>query len=174
MSAVLSQGGAASSAIAAIDLEQVQLFRGLHAAEVAVLEPLCRPIECAAGDAIFRLGAPAHDLFVVSAGQVALTLPVPIGGAYREVRVHEVDAGLVIGWSALVPPNKYTFGAQAVSAARLLALSAAALEQVFSAYPRIQRTVFTNLTGVIASRLTQLQAIVLRDLQRRLTERIAS
>lgn len=151
-------------------LQDTELFRGLDADDLAHVANLGRVRRIKDGETIFSLGEAAREFYVVASGQVALTLPLPVGGSYRVINVQEMDAGHMLGWSALVAPNKYTFGARAVADAVLLAFQATDLAELFHVYPRIQRTVVTNLTSVIASRLTQVQAILLRDLQRRLTE----
>lgn len=155
---------------ARLGLDGAPLFAGLDGDELALVAATGRERRLARGETLFSLGESAVTLYVVAAGTVALTLPLPVQGTYRVLNLQEMEPGAMLGWSALVPPHKYTFGARAMDEATLVAFPAGLLTALFDEHPRIQRVVFTNLTAVIASRLTQLQAIVVRDFQRRLAE----
>ena len=149
-----------------------ELFAGLGELEAAPVLEIAASLEVAAGGRVFLLGQDANSVFVIDRGRVALTLPLAIEGDAREVEVQQKDVRAVIGWSALVAPHHYTMSARAVDDCLLVSFSRSKMSEIFEQHPRINAVIQTNLARVVASRLTQLQAILVRDLQRWVSERM--
>lgn len=51
-------------------LQQVDIFAGASAAELAAVNGICRELTCEAGDVIFNEGAKADALYIVREGEV--------------------------------------------------------------------------------------------------------
>jgi CRP-like cAMP-binding protein len=150
-----------------------ELFCGLLPDELAQVEAIARPHELAARARLFRQGEPATTLFVVERGSVALTLPLRIRDTTKDVTVDEKGPGAVVAWSALVPPHRLTLGAEAISEVALVGVQRDELLALGERVPRIKLVLMTNLSQVIASRLYQLEGILMRDLQRWASEACA-
>lgn len=147
-----------------------ELFSGLFAEELEQLQSIQRRAALEPGMTVFRFGEPAVSIFVVEAGRLALTIPLTIRGTSRNVTVQEKGPGSVVGWSAVIPPHLLTLGAHAVEASTVLSFDRGELEALFDRQPRLKLVVISNLAQVIAGRLCLLEGILLRDLQRWLSE----
>jgi CRP-like cAMP-binding protein len=121
---------------------------------------LCR------GEELFGLGEPAERLFVIQRGRMKLTLPMQVRGREEHVLVEERGPGQTVGWSALIPPYRFTLTATAPLETEVIAISRGALEQHFKEYPTIGQSVCLNLASVIGQRLQVFQTMWLREMQR--------
>ncbi len=143
-----------------------ELFDGLSADELTELGKIAQPLALKAGQPIFNLGEEARRILLVDSGTVALTLPLAIRGTTQEITVDEKQAGAVVGWSAMVPPYKFTLSGKAAADVQLVALGRKDLTDLFQSFPAIQTKILANLNRVIASRVALLEAVLARNLQR--------
>lgn len=148
-------------------LRDSELFAGLKDDELALVGSVARSARVPAGTRVFGLGEAAQSVLLVQSGTVALTLPVVLRGETRDVTLEEKSDGAVLAWSALVPPYKLTLGATARTETVLVQLERTALERLFAERPALQARISMNLNTVIAGRFAILEALVIRDLQRR-------
>lgn len=118
------------------------------------------------GQTLFELGSPADRLYLVQHGRIALTLPLGVGGRSRDVLVEERGPGQTVGWSALIPPHRFTLKAAAPLDSEVLAIPRIALEAHFESHPVIGYRVARNVAAVIGQRLQVMQAMWLREMQR--------
>ena len=152
-------------------LRKSELFTGLDAAEAAVVGSIAKSTSVRAEDPIFLLGQKAETIYVIETGRVVLTLPLRIHDTVREVTIQERESGSVIGWSAMVTPHRMTLSARALEDCTLLGFGRAELDDLFQQQPHLQLVTVTNLARIIGGRMAQLQALMLRDLQRWVDER---
>lgn len=118
------------------------------------------------GTCLFQLGDPADRLFVLETGSVKLTLPMKVRGHEENVFVEERSPGQAVGWSALIPPYRFTLTATAVENTRVIAVPRQALLDYFSANPAAGCKIALNLAVVIGHRLQLFQTMWLREMQR--------
>lgn len=118
------------------------------------------------GEALFGLGDAADRLYVVQRGRIALRLPMQLAGRAQDVVVEERGAGQTVGWSALIPPHRFTLEARALVDTDVLALSRDRLEAYFKEHPAVAWAVTQNLAAVVGQRLQVIQAMWLREMQR--------
>lgn len=152
-------------------LRSSEVLAGLSEADCLRLEPLAETREVRAGVTIFELGDEADRLFIVGKGTVDLTLPLRVMGEVKEVKLQALTVGRALAWSALVPPHRMTMSARAGSDVELVALAKTGLFGTFSEEPRIGLAIMTNLARVAGSRLLEIQALWVRELQRNLARR---
>lgn len=146
--------------------EASELLEGLTAEEAAAVRALGGSVKLASGDHLFRLGSEAERLFVVQRGRVALSLPMRVGRHEEEVLVEERGPGQAVGWSALVPPHRFTLTATAQLDTEVLALPRDALLAHFAAHPAVGYTVTRNVAAITGQRLQVFQTMWLREMQR--------
>lgn len=79
-------------------LRASSLFQDLDPEEIAEVARLMRPGSFAAGETLFRQGAPADHAFLLAAGSVAISTRMP---GDEQVRLAEVGAGELVGEIAL-------------------------------------------------------------------------
>jgi CRP-like cAMP-binding protein len=149
------------------------LLRGLGPTDVERTRALGSRISLSSGDELFRLGGDADCLYLISHGQINLTLPMQVRGQETDVVVEERTAGQTVGWSALIPPHRFTLRAIAPVETEVIALSRDALEKEFTANPEVGYMVSLNLAAVIGQRLQLFQAMWLREVARMIELRAA-
>jgi CRP-like cAMP-binding protein len=95
----------------ATDLAGSIIFAGLSTAELELVSAAAHPVRFGTGERLFREGTPAHGCWLIHDGCVALDLMIPGRG---RVVVQTLGSGDVLGWSWLLPPYEWHFGAVAV------------------------------------------------------------
>jgi CRP-like cAMP-binding protein len=146
--------------------EQPDLVRGLPAEDQPAVLALGTPMSLTAGQVLFALGDEADSLFVIRRGRIALSLPMQIGGREEHIVIDEQSTGETLGWSALVPPHRFTLTAVAPLATDLLAIRRNDLLHYCSVNPRVGQVVALNIAAIVARRLQVCQAMWLRQTQR--------
>ena len=149
------------------------LLKGLPTIDAEQALALGTRITVSSGAELFGLGAPADSLFVIERGRIRLTLPMQIRGREEDVMVEERTPGQTVGWSALIPPYRFTLKATAPLETDVIALSREALNGYFAAHPAAGYAVTLNLASVIGQRLQLFQAMWLREMQRMVELRCA-
>ncbi|MFB3853951.1 MAG: cyclic nucleotide-binding domain-containing protein [Vicinamibacterales bacterium] len=143
-----------------------ELFHGLDAEAARRLAALGVKTVVPAGSLLFALGAPADTVFLIERGRISLTLPVQLQGREVDLLVEEKVAGQMVGWSALIPPHRFTLKAAAPVEAEVLGLSRAALLDHFAGNPEVAYLVTRNIAAVVGQRLQVFQTMWLRQMQR--------
>jgi CRP-like cAMP-binding protein len=143
-----------------------ELLRGLPSDAANAVRSLGSRITVTSGAVLFNLGAAADSVFLVERGRIVLTLPMQIGGRQQDVLVEERSPGETLGWSALIPPHRFTLKATAPLETEVLALPREALLTYFGAHPDIGCAVIRNLAAIIGQRLHMFQTMWLREMQR--------
>ncbi len=142
------------------------LLNGVSEGEAERILALGSRIALSAGQVLFNLGDTADSLFIVESGRVALTLPLRLKDGQRDVLIEERSPGQALGWSALVPPHRFTLKAAAAIDSEVLALARTALFEHFAAHPDVGYAVTRNVSAVVGQRLQVLQTMWLREMQR--------
>jgi CRP/FNR family transcriptional regulator, cyclic AMP receptor protein len=142
------------------------LLTGIAPEEMSRVLSLGSRMILTSGAELFHMGAPADSLYLVVRGRVKLTLPMQVRGQVEDVLVDECLPGQTVGWSALIPPYRFTLTATASLETEVLALSREALREHFEAFPAVGYAVSLNLASVIGQRLQLFQTMWLRGMQR--------
>ena len=146
--------------------EQAELLKDLAPEQVQQVLALGTAVTVPSGAALFRLGDPAERLFLITRGRINLTLPMRIGGQEQQVVVEERNSGQAVGWSALIPPYKFTLAATAPLETEVIALPRESLHRYFADNPAVGYKIALNLAVVVGHRLQLFQAMWLREMQR--------
>ncbi len=134
-----------------VTLGSTEFGARLPESALARLEPLVRTASFEPGVEILREGDTTMDLGIVVEGRVALRLRVPERGP---TTVLTVEAGDIIGWSAVVRPHRATSSVVALVPTRLLLLDGAGLRAALDADPVLAAEVYRDLLEALATRLT--------------------
>ncbi len=143
-----------------------ELFRGLPDEETERVVELGEALRLTANEVLFGLGDPADSIYVIRQGRIALTLPMQVGGRQQDVMVEERVPGQTVGWSALIPPHRFTLKASALLETEVLALPRQALLDHFATRPAAGYALITNVSAIVGQRLQVFQAMWLREIQR--------
>ena len=143
-----------------------ELLNGLSPEETEQVLALGTKITVPCGSSLFRLGDPADCLYLTERGRIRLTLPMQVRGREEEILVEEKAPGETVGWSALIPPYRFTLTATAPLDTEVIALPREALRSCFESSPALGFKIVTNLAFVVGHRLQLVQAMWLREMQR--------
>jgi CRP-like cAMP-binding protein len=149
------------------------LLKGLTPEEAAEVMALGKRVLLSSGAELFHLGQNAEALFVLQRGRIRLTLPMQVRGRDEDILVEERVPGDTIGWSALIPPYRFTLTASAPLETEVVTLSREALKAHFAEHPSVGQAVALNLAEVIGQRLQLFQTMWLREMQRTVEQRCA-
>lgn len=142
------------------------LLRGVNPDDVSRILSLGTTRALVPGEVVFDLAEEAASLYLVAEGMIELTLPLRVGGKPKYVPVEERVRGQMLGWSALVPPYRFTLRATAGTETELLSLPRDGLQEFFSFHPELGLVVMTNLATIVGQRFQVFQTMWLRQVQR--------
>jgi CRP-like cAMP-binding protein len=149
------------------------LLKGLSPEDAKEVLALGKRLLLSSGSELFHLGQDADALHVIQRGRLKLTLPMQVRGHEEQVQVEERTPGQTVGWSALIPPYRFTMTATAPLETEVVTLSRETLLAYFAAHPAVAYTISLNLASVIGQRLQLFQAMWLREMQRTVELRYA-
>jgi CRP-like cAMP-binding protein len=89
-----------------------------------------------------------------------------VRGREEDILIEEKLPGETVGWSALIPPYRFTLSASAAVETAVIALSRDALRGYFETSPAVGYKIVSNLAIVVGHRLQLVQAMWLREMQR--------
>ena len=147
-----------SEAVTPEALKALAFFTPATDAELGLLVPVARFVQYTAGAVLFRAGADLFDVFIVTAGTVALEVTGP---DHRPRRFQTVTAGELLGWSPLLGGGPMTATARAVTDVRVVALDAEAVLDACERDPWFGYLFMRRTAAAIAARLsaTRLQLL---------------
>jgi CRP-like cAMP-binding protein len=154
-------------------MADIDLLKGLAPDEAERVLALGKRVVVTTGGELFHLGDAAESIYLVARGRLRLTLPMQVRSHEEDILVEERSSGQTVGWSALIPPYRFTLTASAALETEVIALPREALNSYFSAHPGTGYTVSLNLSSVIGHRLQLFQAMWLREIQRMVEMRCA-
>ena len=150
-----------------------ELLNGLSPAEIEQILDLGTRLIVPSGTLLFRLGDPADRLFLTERGRIRLTLPMHLRGKEEDVLAEERSPGQTVGWSALIPPYRFTLSAAASLDTEVIALPQKALREYMAAQPAVGCKIALNLAVVIGHCLQLFQTMWLREMERTVQARSA-
>jgi CRP-like cAMP-binding protein len=151
----------------------IDLLKGLDPEEAERVLALGKRLLLTTGAELFHLGDVAESIYLVARGRLRLTLPMQVRAHEEDILVEERSSGQTVGWSALIPPYRFTLTASAPLETEVIALSRDALTSYFAAHPDTGYKLSLNLSCVIGHRLQLFQAMWLREIQRMVELRCA-
>ena len=131
-------------------VREIELFNGIAShiideiAEVAIEETF------SSGHVLFQKEDFADYLYILEEGEINITIQ-----GQRNISFSVNQLGQMLGWSALVEPNRYTATAECVKASKLIKIDGGRLMRILEKHPREGLTVMRRLAGVIANRLVK-------------------
>lgn len=146
--------------------ERPELFHGLPESQIEQALAHGSHVSLHSGEQLFALGSEADRIFIIERGRIRLTLPMQVRGKEEEVLVEDMGPGQTVGWSALIPPYRFTLRASASVDTEMIALSRDFLRELFASDPAAGYTVSQNVAAIVGERLQLFQAMWLREMQR--------
>jgi CRP-like cAMP-binding protein len=137
-------------------LRRFPLFAGLSPALLKEIAFAGEELELKKGDWLFHQNAAADALYLVISGVLEPTIDLSEGDTHYAPLPRLIE-GEVAGWSALVEPNLYQFGAMADTNSRVIRLDAARLLDLMGQNPAAGYAIMRKLAQIIGQRLTNLR-----------------
>ncbi|GAA4965533.1 Crp/Fnr family transcriptional regulator [Actinoplanes utahensis] len=109
-----------------------------------------RPVFRASRTRLFAAGSPADRFWLINTGRVALDLPVRGRG---DIVIERLGPGSVVGWSWLLPPYRWRFGAVVTEDVRGVEFDARAVRALIAADPAVGRDLNARFLAILADRL---------------------
>jgi CRP-like cAMP-binding protein len=144
------------------DLDALPLFTRLSHTQRAAIAGVSRIVTYEAGTRLFDEGGVADQCWVVLTGCVVIDTVVPPRG---RVALQSIGPGELLGWSWLVPPYRWHFGATAVTPTRAAVVDTGALRVLADEDPALGYQLSLILIDALLNRL-QATRIRLLDLYR--------
>ncbi|MEU3645254.1 cyclic nucleotide-binding domain-containing protein [Lentzea sp. NPDC034063] len=146
----------------AATLDELPLLAGLSDTQRAAVAGISSVETYEPGYRLFDEGGVADRCWVVVSGCVMIDHTTPSSG---RVALQSVGHGELLGWSWVVPPYRWHFGATVVSPTRAVMVDAVRLRELADADPELGYRVALVMVGALVERL-QTTRIRLLDLQR--------
>ena len=141
-------------------LERQRFLHGLRADQLDALVATASEVMFPAGHRVFAEDGHVGSFWLIESGYVALDMQVP---GERPVIIGTVGIGGLLGWSWLLPPYQWAFGAVCVTEVRAIEFRAPAVRDRCAAD--------TDLGHELTRRMFQVLAGRLRDTRSRLIAR---
>jgi CRP/FNR family transcriptional regulator, cyclic AMP receptor protein len=125
-------------------------LHGMSRPHLAILAQSASDVVFGARHRLFEDGGHAGHCWLIRSGYVALDLNVPGQG---RVKIETIGMGELLGWSWLLPPYTWTFGAVTIGRVEAFELDGRAVRASCEADPEFGYELTRRLTRVIANRL---------------------
>ena len=146
---ILAESAVADDDETALELPEMEMFRGRRQQTVEDLRQCVEARAVAAGERVFRRGDTGDEIFFVRKGSVRIQLPV----AGRTLHLASVGRADFFGEIAFLDGGCRSADAVAETACELFALSRQRFDALAQAHPRLGQGVFAALAGALALRL---------------------
>jgi CRP/FNR family cyclic AMP-dependent transcriptional regulator len=127
-------------------IRNVDIFQGLSDEYLKIISPYCSAKKVLSGTTLCEEGGRADKLFILEEGTVSIRFKK---GVSFEIQ----GPGKILGWSFLVPPNRYTASAVAVAPSQLLVLTSPDFYDLVHKDSRLGLKIMDNLAQVVSGRL---------------------
>jgi len=127
-------------------IRNVEIFQGLKDEELKIVAQFCQELQVPEKNALCEEGARADKLFILEEGTVSIRFQK---GATFEIH----GPGKILGWSFLVPPNRYTASAVTVTPSRLLMIKSPDFYELVHKDSRLGLKIMDRLAQVVSGRL---------------------
>ncbi len=152
-------------------LEAFPIFEGLTPEQLNVLGQRCEIMTVKQDETIFKAGDPATHLVFVRSGRVELRFQVEYAGATDELPLDTVGAYGACGWSAMIPPHRYTLTAHAVEDSELLRIKQSDLQECCDADVRLGFIVMKNIARIVGERYEFARRILVSEIKTNVRQR---
>lgn len=131
-------------------LAQHPFLKELEQRHLKILVGCASNVRFNAGQILFHEGEEANQFYMIRQGRVAIEILAPELGP---ITVQTVGEGDVLGWSWLIPPYRWRFGARAVELTRAIALDGKCLRQKSEEDHDLGYELLKRFSGIIVERL---------------------
>jgi CRP-like cAMP-binding protein len=132
------------------EMKKYEIFAELDPAELKLLSNFAETMHAGEGEELIRAGLPARTLYILRNGDLMVGFPDG-----RAVTMHK--PGRVVGWSALVSPDRYTASVTCLTDCTLIAFSGSELFRLVRRNAALGTKIMRKISQVLSRRLPFLQ-----------------
>lgn len=140
---------------AADDLSTFANLAALDHDQLRTLAQVGREVAVPAGHRLIQEGGPADRCWLLRSGRIRLDARVD---GHTDITVQTLHGGDLLGWSWLVPPYRWHFGALATEPVTAVEFDTATLNRLSDNDPRFGRVLLLALAAVLVDRLQATRA----------------
>ena len=126
------------------------LFAGLPPDVTGFLAAHARVRALKDNEVVFHYGERANHFYLVTKGRVSVEIAAIEGPA---LALQELKPGTVLGWSWLIPPNRWSFQARATTAAEVIEFDGVAVLARCEADPAFGYALMKRFSALMSERL---------------------
>ncbi|MDI6752850.1 MAG: cyclic nucleotide-binding domain-containing protein [Thermodesulfobacteriota bacterium] len=127
-------------------LRNVEIFQGLREEELKIVVQFCQEEMVPEGVTLCEEGARASKLFILEQGAISISFKKGVNFAIQ-------TPGKILGWSFLIPPNRYTASAVTILPSKVLVINSPKFYELVHKDSKIGLKIMDNLAQVVASRM---------------------
>jgi CRP-like cAMP-binding protein len=127
-------------------LRKVEVFQGLSDEELKTVAPFCQEGSFPKGAILCQEGERADNFFILEEGSVSIRF-------HKGVNFCIQTPGKILGWSFLVPPNRYTASAQTLVPTKVLVVKSPDFYELVHKDAKMGLRIMENLAQIVANRL---------------------
>lgn len=135
-------------------LRNYKIFEELNERELEQVAKAAKIEELGEGATLTRAGKPANHLYLIVEGRASVTVEGPGG---KTVGADELEAGQIVGWSAVVGPYVYAATIVTLEKSKLVVFNGSKLRELFEVNNHIGYRVLKGMGTVISRRLSALE-----------------
>ena len=139
-----------------VPLAKMDIFEGLDANELTLLQSVLREASFSTGAMIVREGDPADSLFLLASGLVSVCLR--LGDGKRRKRLSTIAAGMAFGELALLDGGARSADVVADEPSVCYVLPIAKLDELAAFHPELRSKLLFNIGRELSSRLRRADA----------------
>jgi CRP-like cAMP-binding protein len=127
-------------------LRKVEVFQGLGDEDLRKAASFCQEQSLPKGTVLCEEGARADKLLILEEGSVSIRFQKGVNFCIQ-------TPGKILGWSFLVPPNRYTATAVTLVPSRVLVIKSPDFYELVHQETKMGLKIMENLAQIVASRL---------------------
>ena len=127
-------------------IRNVEIFQGLKDEELKIVSRFFKEIQLSENRILCEEEARADKLFILEEGTVSIRFK-------KGVNIEVEGPGKILGWSFLVPPNRYTASAVTATPSRLLVIRSPDFYELVHKDSALGLKIMDNLAQVVSGRL---------------------
>lgn len=138
-------------------------FLGMGTSHIRLLADCAMCSQFTAGQVIFRKGETANRFYLIERGKVALES----SAGDEVVKIDEIGAGDLLGWSWIFPPYVWHFDARAIEPTTAIFFYGTILREYCDADPALGYELFKRMSEVMMRRLQAARVKLSESMQKR-------
>jgi CRP/FNR family cyclic AMP-dependent transcriptional regulator len=131
-------------------LGESSLLSGLKPEFIAFLAQHARARRLKESEVVFHTGDRAHHFYLVVSGHISIEVAAIEGPS---LQLQDLGPGMVLGWSWLIPPHRWSFQARARTPAEIIEIDGDAVLRESEANPKFGFELLKRFSALMSERL---------------------